>query len=676
LNQIIGAVRSLDAYDIVIIGVTALMIVTLAAAIYFYLLDKNKTKVIGAKRRKGFLVKSYRIFTSFSVTKRYVEQMRKRYELRYPEDNRSLMCKVMGTTYLIWVASLAAVILIYGLKPSFYTAYLAILSIVVFNRELIEYIVSDMEMMLMNQFDKFLSDTRHSFYRHGMIDEAIADASEMSGRIMKVNAIKILNVLGSSEREGEIRLYNETVSNRFLRMFLSVAVYVAEFGDKIVNGVSVLLLNVNTLKSDLYIDMMNTKETTYRFSGMIFIVLAPVYLLEGIKKWSMDITPGMAEFYNGPLGVAVRVTIYVSTVIMYIMINELKERNATGRKDNYVIKGIARIRFVNRALNNYEEKYRLKLEKTEEILYRVGESLTAKQFLLKRIIYGIVLFLVYLGVSLSVHADNRTTLVNSPQFLTNEAGMISERYIDLSREFVLKYVDQYKVDEVERSKIETELRKEGKFRSEIIFSSVVDEIMYRISEYREEYFHWYELILAIFIAGLSYCFPYWMLLYRRKVLHLNMGNEVAQFQSTIMMVMYLNNTTVLKVLELMESFAVIFKEAIKNCINDYSAGDLDALEKLKIRERYEPFRRLIDNLIIADKIGIQKAFDEVSEERKVSQEMRNQDYRISRDKKVVYGMVMSFVPAVLTIAFYWIIPFAMNALQGLTEYDVIMNSLK
>jgi len=200
--------------------------------------------------------------------------------------------------------------------------------------------------------------------------------------------------------------------------------------------------------------------------------------------------------------------------------------------------------------------------------------------------------------------------------------------------------------------------------------------MQRIAEYKDEYFHWYELIFAIFIAGLGYCFPYWMLLYRRKVLHLNMGHEVAQFQSTIMMVMYLNNTTVLKVLELMESFAVIFKESIKTCINDYSAGDLDALEKLKIRERYEPFRRLVDNLIIADKIGIQKAFDEVSEERKVSQEMRNQDYRISRDKKVVYGMVMSFVPAVITVAFYWIIPFAMNALQGLAEYDAIMNSLK
>jgi hypothetical protein len=532
-----------------------------------------------------------------------------------------------------------------------------------------------MELKLMNQFDKFLSDTRHSFYKHGMIDEAIADSSEMSNRIMKVNAVKILSVLESSDKEGVIRIYNETVSNRFLRMFLSVAIYVAEFGDKIVNGVSVLLLNINTLKSDLYIDMMNAKETNYKFSGMIFTTLVPVYLLEGIKKWSMDITPDMEEFYNGTFGVAIRITIYVSTVIMYVMINELKERNSIGMREHYFIKRLSHLRFVSRVLNNYEDKYRRKLEKTEDLLYRVGETLTAKQFFLKRIIYGSSLFIVYIIVSLSVHRDNQILLITSPQFITKEATMISERYIDTTSEIVLRYMTSYKNQKVKLTEMEDSLRQEGLIRSEIIFTAVIDEISQRVVEYEEEYFHWYELLFAISISGTAYWFPYLMLLYRKKVLQLNMGNEVAQFQSTIMMVMYLNNTTVLKVLELMESFAIIFKESLKNCINDYSAGDMDALEKLKLRERYEPFRRLVDNLIIADKIGIQKAFDEVEEERKVSQEMRNQDYRMARDKKVVYGLVMSFLPAVITVAFYWIIPFAMNALGDLADYDTIMKSL-
>jgi hypothetical protein len=229
---------------------------------------------------------------------------------------------------------------------------------------------------------------------------------------------------------------------------------------------------------------------------------------------------------------------------------------------------------------------------------------------------------------------------------------------------------------VEKPDIENIIRKEGGIKRDAVVKAVTDEIMLRLDTYKDEYFHWYELLLAIFIAGLGYFAPYWMLIYRRKVHYLNMGNEVAQFQSTIMMVMYLNNTTVLKVLELMESFAVIFKESLKQCINDYSAGDIDALERLKLRERYEPFRRIADNLIIADKIGVQRAFDEVEEERKVSQEMRNQDYRITRDKKVVIGYIMANIPAVITVAFYWIIPFAINSLGSLIKYDEIMSSMR
>ena len=88
----------------------------------------------------------------------------------YPEDARSLMYKSMGTSYLVGVASITIFISLFGLKPSVYTAYLTLLSIVVFNHELLEYIVMNLEFKLMSQFDKFLSDTRHSFYQHGMID--------------------------------------------------------------------------------------------------------------------------------------------------------------------------------------------------------------------------------------------------------------------------------------------------------------------------------------------------------------------------------------------------------------------------------------------------------------------------------------------------------------------------
>ena len=54
------------------------------------------------------------------------------------------------------------------------------------------------------------------------------------------------------------------------------------------------------------------------------------------------------------------------------------------------------------------------MDKVDKLLYRVGESYTGKQFLLKRLLYGFVAFLICISISISMHEKNKETLVNSP----------------------------------------------------------------------------------------------------------------------------------------------------------------------------------------------------------------------------------------------------------------------
>lgn len=676
MKKIAEAVKTFSGYDVVIILLISVSAACLLWAIYLAVTNQNNRITNKKKQRSKFLLRSYRIFSEFGLTKRYIDQMRKRYEMMCPEDPRSLMSKTMSMCYIVWIGSALILIFFLNLKPSLLYSGLTLLSIGVLNHEYLEHKVGGMEMLLMIQMDKFLSDTRHSFYKHGMIDEAISDAAEKSGRIMKVNALKIQNVIDSSDQETAIRRYNETVSNRFLRMFLSVAIYVSEFGDKMVNGISVLLLNIHILKSDIYIDIMNRRESDSKFSGMVFITLAPVYLLEPIKIWVLSTSPDLYGFYYGTLGTVLVIGIFLLTVIMYVMINELKERNTVNNREHTLLKYISYLKPINRILSNYGEKNEGKFDRQEELLYRVGEKLTAKQFLLKRLAYAASLFVLCVLVTSTMHIKNRETLLTSTKLVINKEASIPDKMLQLASDTVVEYMKIYKARTVDRIELEAELKEKGIFRSDLIRAVLVDEIESRSDRFRREFFHWYELIFAFASAGIGYWFPYWMLLYRKKVLVMDMGNEVAQFQSQIMLVMNLDTTTVLKVLELMESFAIIFKESIKTCINEYSSGDLDALEKLKLRERFEPFCRLIDNLIVADKIGVQRAFDEVAEERKVSQEMRNQEYRISRDKKVIVGTIMSCIPAVITLIFYFVVPFAVDALSGLKDYDSVISAFR
>ncbi len=676
MKNIMEELQACQGYDIILTLLIALSIACVIWASYLAVTNRSKGFTNGKRRRSKFLIRSYLVFSELKLSKRYVDQMRRRYEMLCPEDIKSLMCRTMEMCYLIWLGSAVILSLLIGLKPSLFYSVLAILAVGVFNHEYLEGKVGSMELKLMNQMDKFLSDTRHSFYKHGMIDEAIADAADKSGRIMKLNAVKIQNVLNSNDQETAIRQYNESISNRFLRMFLSVAVYVSEFGDKLVDGVSILLLNIHTLKSDIYIEIMNRKDMDHKFSGMVFISLAPVYLIEPIKKWALSTSPELYGFYYGSIGTALVIVIFILTVIIYVMINELKERNTADKKEHSCLKQLSYLKPVNRILNNYAEKNRDKLESQEELLYRVGERLTAKQFLLKRLLYASALFGLCILATTAMHMKNKELLVSSSKFTSANSAVIPDKMVQPAAEAVLNYMTTYNDLTVDREKIEAEIRKEGFFRSDLVRTCIVDEIEARLDQYNKEFFHWYELIFALLSSVVGYWFPYWMLLYKKKILKLSMGNEVALYQSTILLVMNLDTTTVLKVLELMEAFSVIFKESIKSCINDYASGDLDALEKLKMRERYEPFRRLVDNLIIADKIGIQRAFDEVAEERKVSQEMRNQEYRISRDKKVIIGTILSYIPTAITVALYWVVPFTINALSGLQDYDTVMNAFK
>lgn len=674
MNKVREALKTLDIADLYMILLISIAVACIITAIYLIVAYHKQGPIHNKKKLSKFLVHSYRVFSEFFVTKRYVNQMRRRYEMLCPEDTRSLMCKAISMCYLVWISSTVALIVLFGLKLTMLSIGLSVLTVGVINHEYLEYKTGNMQRILMKQMSKFLSDTRHSFYKHGMIDEAIEDAADKSGRIMKLNAVKIQGVLDSSDQETSIRRYNETVSNRFLRMFLSVAVYVSEYGDRIINGVSMLLLNIHTLKSDIHIELMNRKDTNNKFSGMIFITLAPVYMLGYIKDWSISTSPNLSNFYNGTLGIIVAIGIFILTVVMYIMINELKENNEIGVKEYFILKHLSYLKPVNKILSNYGEKNRDKLDRQEDLLYRVGEKLTAKQFLLKRLVFAVSLFGLCVIVTNIMHFKNRDMLLTSTKLTLNSEAIIPDKMLVTAGDTVVTYINIYKDRPLEREELQLDIKKKGLFRSELIREVVVDEIMKRISQYRQEYFHWYELLFAIATTVVGYCFPYWMLLYRKKVLVLNMDNEVALFQSIIMLVMYLDTTTVMKVLEQMESFALIFKESLKTCINEYSSGDLDALEKLKMREKYESFCRLVDNLIMADKIGIQKAFDEVAEERKVSQEMRNQDYKIARDKKVVVGSIMSAIPGAVAVAFYWVIPFAVDALSGLQDYDSIMSA--
>ncbi len=180
--------------------------------------------------------------------------------------------------------------------------------------------------------------------------------------------------------------------------------------------------------------------------------------------------------------------------------------------------------------------------------------------------------------------------------------------------------------------------------------------------------YWQQLLFSFIFALAAYAYPYLMVRYKRKIMIMHMEDEVIQFQSIIIMVKDMDRISTINILEFMEDFATIFKDSIHTCINDFDAGDIKALEELRDKERFEPFRRIVGGLIISDKIGIEKAFDEIDTDQVFYQDKRKADNWEILSTKTVIGKLIAYTPAVITIGLYLIVPFITESLGQLSQF--------
>ena len=122
------------------------------------------------------------------------------------------------------------------------------------------------------------------------------------------------------------------------------------------------------------------------------------------------------------------------------------------------------------------------------------------------------------------------------------------------------------------------------------------------------------------------------------------------------------------ILEWLENFSEIFKTSLGECVDNYSYCEEDALEHLKEMEPYPPFVRIIENLLASDNVGIEDAFEEIYSQQQYLMEKRKQDNEINIANSGAIARFVSFIPMVVTIGLYLIVPFVIQSLWELMGY--------
>ena len=131
------------------------------------------------------------------------------------------------------------------------------------------------------------------------------------------------------------------------------------------------------------------------------------------------------------------------------------------------------------------------------------------------------------------------------------------------------------------------------------------------------------------LAWIASKIPIFLIKYRRHMMQMYMEEEVFQYHSILMMLMYMERISTYELLEAMEGFAIIFKREMKSCLTEYESGQIRALTNMKEKIRCQAMSRLIDNLIMCDEIGVEKALDELTLEMTFYNDRRKQQDRKS-----------------------------------------------
>lgn len=229
-----------------------------------------------------------------------------------------------------------------------------------------------------------------------------------------------------------------------------------------------------------------------------------------------------------------------------------------------------------------------------------------------------------------------------------------------------EYVEEYKNKNVTKEELALEFTDPATGQ---VDEDELNRVYGKITKVKNAYIKYWQVLISILIGVVAYYLPTFVLMVRNKIREMEKENEIMQFQSIILMLMYIDRIDVQTILEWLCRFSYAFKEPIATCLNNYEAGAYEALEELKESVPYKDFQRIVEQLQSAvERIPVRDAFDELETERGFYYERRKEGNQRLIQKKVTYGKVLGFMPLVLLIGGYLVAPLMIVSIMQMMSY--------
>ncbi len=670
----------MQTHKLILIMVAAFVIIT----IFILIWDKWSNplwKGRGQYKKRpryldSFYSSTYRFLKSFPLTRNYIEKLGYPYRLICSCDSKLISKRTVSSCLISWCICIFSFVIIYIFNPRLITLITAGVAIVLADLEVVGRMAKSFEIRVLHETQRMISNVVHFYYVAYRVDDALYHSMESLSLEMKQAASDIYELLLSDNREEALRVYYENVPNKYLRAFVNQCVGVMERGDQTIDGKFLFIRNMENLQREIDIEIDKLERLRMEFLGVIFFVVAPVFCIDFVKKFAISMKENMESFFYGKEGFLLDIGLLTIIVCIYFIMSKSAEYRSYPRGSYKLLLIVDKIPLIHKAMDNYCDKNASRMERLKRELRNNGSNIRPRHFVLQSFLLAGLVFVLGICTSLYLHEVSKEKLLIASEvdmeLLTSAAK--DSQYKAMS-EVVETYTRGYLFEDrtlsCTQEEIVSHLTKEGLFFNTIINEALAEEILRRVNAYKQEHFTLINLIFVLSLSFIAYYIPKVILKYNATVSKDAMEDEVNQFNALICMLMYIDSMTVKQILEEMETFAVVYKQSLRICIDNYGSGDVEALIGLKEREPYEPFKRIVDNLLRCDDMAIYEAFHEVDVERDGYMAKRKRINEISIRKRVFRAYLLAAVPLLLLFA-YGLVP---TLLSSIKEINMMLEEL-
>lgn len=559
---------------------------------------------------------------------------------------------------------------------------IVIIMVFIVNDVIIDSQVNKVADKIVRQIPEVFTEIRHSFHEHGMVVEAFEECiDELEDKEIMPQIRRIHDAITAENPEVQLEKYYDVAPNRFLKLFAGVSYLTMELGDRKVDGISVYLKNLNNILNDAYLDILKRDKINYMFRSLTLIAVAPIFFIDILQSWSQSNFPALINFYSGSFGFIIKALILISIFVSYFALKVIKDDSNQVKFDRITQKRwqerVYKIPIIQKLVNAFmpAENTKKYIRKSQNIK-GINAYLTMEWFYVNKFTYAILAFVITLVIALNMHyIDVQSVYTNLEQEfislgqLSEEDQKAAEAYSEKDAEVVKELKNR---GELTDEDIKAALEKAGQTSTD----EDVERVKNKISNVKSSFLKFWEVIIAVLIGWIAYFVPDLILIVKNKIREMEKEDEIMQFQSIILMLMYIERVDVQTILEWLERYSYAYKEPIATALNNYEAGAVEALEELKEAVPHKDFKRIVEGLISAvERIPIRDAFDELETERSFYYERRKEANERLIQKKYTYGKALGFAPMIILIAGYFVGPLMVVSVMQMVQYFNTMNTM-